>query len=79
MLYLMILIDILLSAYIVILLNKRTSEETKKGKSKRTHAKLAKTSFSTPLDPYEVYKDKKSGLYEPRHAKGGVRIEVDKE
>ena len=45
----------------------------------RKHEKLAKTSFTSALDPYEKYKDKSTKLYVPRRQGGGVKIEGDKE
>ena len=66
--------------YKVIQSNNADINEIKSTKtSKRKHTKLAKTSFSSPLDPYEQYKDKTSKLYEPRRPSGGIRIEVNKD
>lgn len=46
--------------------------------AKREHARLSKTTYSNPLNPYDIYKDKETNLYEPRKQGGGVKIEVDK-
>lgn len=51
--------------------------EGRKKDTKRMHAQVAKNLFSSPLSPYDRYKDKNSNLYAPRKQGGGVRIEVD--
>lgn len=48
----------------------------------RKHNSIAKVSYSNPLETYkgyEQYKDKKSGLYEPRRPSRGLKIEEGKE
>lgn len=55
----------------------KPEEREEKKDNKRSHAKLASNSFSSPLNPYDRYKDKSTNLYAPRKQGGGVKIEVE--
>ena len=57
-------------------------KEEKEEKPKRVHANIAKAAYSSPLKTYkqyDMYKNKKTGLYEPVKPSRGLKIEGDDE
>lgn len=56
------------------------TKETKNSEvNTRIHKAVAKVNYSTPMQNYEQYKDKQSGLYEPRRPSKGLKIEEREE
>ncbi len=75
MIYLVFIAELIQIVLLFCILNKK--EEPKKEVKKRGHAKMPTAKFSNPLNPYDIYKNKKTQLYEPRTPGRGIKIEVE--
>ena len=75
MIYLVFIAELIQIVLLFCILNKK--EESKKEEKKREHAKMPTAKFASPLNPYDIYKNKKTQLYEPRTPGRGIKIEVE--
>lgn len=75
MIYLVFIAELIQIVLLLCILTKK--EEPKKEEKKREHAKIQTAKFESPLNPYDIFKNKKTQLYEPRTPGKGIKIEVE--